>query len=180
MAARSAALGAGVTKATAARSLARLVAAGWLVRTPGKREFHLAQEYRVQEVNRSETYHPHVVRQLVCPVETHPDHEVWLRLGKPAMWLRAALDVNPVSARQLARLAGVSQTTAQRQLPTLWALGLASRSDHGWTLGPLSPDQVIEHRGWLKDNSLAEFRTQDVADDRSYFRTWYGLDDTAA
>ncbi len=46
MSAREATLGSGVGTKTASVSLNRLCRAGWLVKT-SKREYHLAQEYRV-------------------------------------------------------------------------------------------------------------------------------------
>ncbi len=176
---RDAATGAGVTKATAARSLQRLVSSGWLIKT-GEREFHLAQGYRItREVNGSETYEPlRKVLRITCLRNAHPDHEVWQRLGKPAMQLWSVLDVGPQSARALARAATVAQDTARRNLPRLAEVGLAVLDPDGWRVGRLSPDQVQAHQGWVKEHSLSEYRKQDVADDRAHFKAWHGLDGT--
>ncbi len=99
----------------------------------------------------------------------NPDHEVWLHLGKSALWLWCELGTRPRS-RQAS--AGV---TANGQPPPAPAGAVRTRKElpDGWTVGSLDPDQVTDHQGWVKDNSVAEYRRQDVADDRAFFGSWY-------
>ena|SRR5579863_5162381 len=170
-------LAAGIAeRKTVTRSLRRLESAGWVTPLP-EAAFGQARRYKLSgplspHMTMSEELHIHVgsFGATACP-----DHEVWLRLGKAAMALYQALDVAPASARELARRANVNRKTASRQLPVLASYGLALRSDHGWSFGRLSPDEVVTAMGWIEDNSRTVQRRTKADADREWFRWRFGL-----
>lgn len=172
---------AGVTVRTVSRSLRRLACQRWIIRVSGPPE----AVFGASRAARYKLSSPYMVRQNVTYeslnivlAESHmwrngapvdPGHEVWVQLGKSAMALYRVLDVTPRSARQLARLADVGNRTADRKLPVLAGLGMAAKTDQGWTFGTVSPYEVAKSEGWIGDNSKVEQRRKAIAEDREWW-----------
>lgn len=184
--ARDAAAGAGLGNAmTASRSLLRLCKAGWLRQT-GERELAIqAQEYLVRKaekkVSQNVTYLPQVQSQRLYVTNcdkpgdvTSPAHEVWQRSGSAARVLWLALDESPATAGELAMLADVHRSTAYRYLPRLARVGLAEKRDDGWSLGPVTPDDLVTDMGWTKDDSRTQQRAERFRAEREYWQHKYG------
>jgi len=141
---RDAALGAGVGQRTASDSLNRLVDVGYLSSTRYGRSSNIASEYKVCHtrsyyllggecyMSGSDTPQRH----------TPSNHECWVQLGKTAAAIYRVLVDESASARAIAKAAGVGNKTASRNLPILDGYGLASKTDDGWVIGPISPDTV--------------------------------------
>ncbi len=175
---RDIALQAGVTARTAATSLKRLEAAGWLSRAPAAWKRGHAVRYKLG--SQPLQYYTHdslgVVEVHVCRNATqHAGREIWVRLGKAAHALYQVLDVAPMTARELARRAGVCNSTASRRLPDLELHGLASKSHRGWSLGTTPPDDVAQAEGWVDAHSRVERRRREYDEDRVTFRAVYGI-----
>ncbi len=174
--ARDAALGAGVTRRTASNSLLRLVKQGWLTRTGEReRQYALAQEYLITR-GKVATFDPYVFpdpQGFIWAKRSHPEHECWVRLGKSAMAIWSVLDQGPMSGRRIAALTLISRRAVANNLAKLAQYGLAEKSELGWSVGRLGPDEVVEHQGWLGKQSMTEFRKLDYAEDRAMFRNWY-------
>lgn len=166
---RDAAIGSGITPSTAAKSLRRLVKAGWL--SYGKRE-------RTRYSNTYKCVIPtHIILSDVVQIHVSANdapfsagHEVWARLGKAARAIYYSLSAAPATARKLAKSADVGSRTADRQLPILASYGLAKRTDEGWITGPRSPDDVMVDMGWIENNSKVERRRREAEQDRELFR----------
>lgn len=177
---RDIALAAGIAQRnTVTRSLRRLEDAGWITRL-SKAAFSHAQRYKLSgplstHITMSDL-HIHVGSYGAT---VSASHEVWLRLGKAAMALYQALNVAPSSARALAQRAGVNRKTAGRLLPVLRSYGLTSgNSEHGWSFGPMSPDDVVTAMGWIEDNSKSVQRHNAADAERLWFRWRFKVDDT--
>lgn len=166
LSARDAMLMAGLASpSTASKSLRRLVGDEWLELTE-KGGWGVASEYKSNVAVRLNRPDGTGQREIG---ETRPEsaaHEVWLHHGKASRDLYGSLTNKPQTARQLAKAANVSPSTASRNLPKLKADGMAVETDEGWVIGPLSPDDVVYAYGWLGDNSKTQKRQDRVTTDR--------------
>ncbi len=146
---------AGVTKQTAAVSLRRLCAAGWLERQYERCAPDQAQRYRVRQNQTGYSLggSGDNLSSSGARPDAHPAHECWVRLGKTARDLWCALDAQPRTARALAARSQVSPRTAVRQLPKLASVRLSERRPAGWIAGPATPDDVVVAEGWIEANS---------------------------
>jgi hypothetical protein len=111
------------------------------------------------------------------PSAREPGHEVWVRLGKAAMDLHAALSDEPVSGREAGRraLPPVAKSTALRLLPVLAEYGLAKQSGDGWTKTPVTLDEIAGRHGWTGQQSRRLQRQQQFEIDRAMQELHYGL-----
>jgi hypothetical protein len=165
----------GVTIRTVSRSLRRLSDLGWIKQveraSPGAARYKLLSPQRVR---RNYTHEPEVplAESHVCRngAKADPGHEVWVQLGKASLALYRVLDVAPQSARHLAKQAKVGSRTADRKLPVMGGLGLATKSDHGWAFGTVSPDDVAKAEGWTEHRSKTGRRKRQIDEDRERFR----------
>ena len=166
----------GVTVSTVSRSLKRLGEQGWLTRIKTVQPVFgrpKADRYKLSSPKRVGYYATHdtPILHAECHVfhdapPVDPGHEVWVRLGKCAIAIYQVLDVAPQSARQLAKMAGTDRRTADRKLPVLAGLGLATKTDNGWSFGTASPHDVVKAEGWTGDRSKVERRKQVIASER--------------
>jgi hypothetical protein len=163
---RDAMLAAGLgSPATASNALKRLVGDNWLELTE-KGGWGEATEYKSNVAARLNRPDNAGQREIGETKPEGADHETWLQLGKASRDLYASLTSEPQSARQLAKAANVHPSTASRNLPKLKAEGMAVETDDGWTIGPLSPDDLVYSYGWLGDNSKTQKRQDRVTTDR--------------
>jgi DNA-binding IclR family transcriptional regulator len=161
---------AGVTPATASRSLKRLREAGWLRRAWKPDEPYVtAQRYRIESHRGTDS--SAMRTELSVPLRDS-GHETWVRLGKAAHVIWAALDGEPQSAGDIASRSYVGRTTAYRWLPRLMSYNLARRSGDGWLAGTASLDDVVAAEGWLGDNSKVFRRELEYIEDRTLYATY--------
>lgn len=144
--ARDIALRAGVSRTTAAKSLGRLVTAGWIKRTV-KVEGWPTGVYvitRGKEVYHNGTYLGQDPDSNMSTCGTpDPAHETWVTLGKAAKAAWSALDTEPRSCREIARRASIGNCTSLRVLRVLAECALAIRDDDKkWIRGEANPDEV--------------------------------------
>lgn len=163
---RTVAMEAGVSLATACRSLARLRDAGWIRRTwKSGSPYDTAQRYKVS-LNGTDSYE--VPTELSVPLRD-TSHETWVRLGMAALATWSALDVQPRGVREVARRAGVGKTTASRWLPKLASYDLAARGEYGWIAGKATADDVARNEGWQDFNSKVFRRELSYIEDRAIY-----------
>lgn len=164
---------AGVTRRTVDRALQRLCDAGWLRRTAkagdGYAGVYLIRES--QHLSHNDPYHPVGLTDGMGHDETRlMRHETFVRLGKAATALYAAVCELPGTVQDLVRRTGVSRATAYRQLPRLESAGLLVSKNGEYLVGPATPDTYAEAMGWMGDNSITETRRQQAAEDREEYR----------
>lgn len=170
--AREAMLAAGLgSPATASKALRRLVDDGWLERADCAGR-GLSATYKSTVAKRLN--HPDGAgeRQMGGTEPQGANHEVWLHLGKASRDLYSSLTREAQNARELAKAANVHPSTASRNLPKLSAEGMAVKTDGGWIIGPLTPDDVVYSYGWIGDNSKTQKRQDRVIADREAYEMW--------
>lgn len=171
---RDLAMRSGITRKTAGKALRRLADLGWIEPVKGSGNPRHCRRYRLRvfqvtpydslgsggHVGSSET-----------PTDADPGHECWVRLGKAALDVWLVLSSYPaLSAREAARRAQVSNSTAARQLPRLASYDLAARRGDGWIAGPETPAGVVKAMGWIAGNSKVAKRQAEYAEDREIYR----------
>lgn len=184
IAVRDIAVGAGIGRETARISVRRLVKAGLILsRSPSRpgeaTEITLVecQKWSYAHPDQSslsqqeaecqkQSYSSLSCRDYMTTSDTDPSSETWVRLGKSCKSLYAYLTDEPRSADELSKFSGVSRKTVFRRLPDLVSNGLAEKTDDGYILGNLTPDNLIYAMGWIEDNSKTQRRKQQFDDER--------------
>ncbi|MET9222219.1 helix-turn-helix domain-containing protein [Streptomyces sp. NPDC003300] len=165
----------GIGRSTVSRSLGRLVKAGWL-RHQGRELVSDASSYRLTQPsvfredrsrNGTQTRRVSTGREDCVPLRDsalgHVSEDLFLRLGRHSALVYAVTGEDPLTAKQVQDLSGVSKATVFRHLRTLVELGLVEKTATAY---------MRTHRGLAKAAAdigavgLGEERTAKIASER--------------